>query len=319
MIPQTDIWSPRTPSLSNSRPLSAVIDDKIYLIGASDLNIYDPKTDNWTAGASPPDPNAYSIITRGAACATTGTLAPKEILVIGGGYSPPYNVLWALDNVEVYHPENNSWSTGASMPTARSWLGVAAVNDGFYAMGGQAAPTWGQQYSVSKGIVNLNERYDPPGYGTVPPAITFFSPQNNQTYTSSNVSLTFTASSHVAEIAQLSYSLDLTPEVTVTGNTTLTDLEKGNHTLTVYATDSLGNKGNSQTISFTVTEPPTPSPTIPAETPTPTISPAASASVPEFPIWVLLFVFALVVVVAAAAVKQGRRRPFKQHFSLCKV
>jgi len=49
-----------------------------------------------------------------------------------------------------------------------------------------------------------------------------------------------------------SYSLDGLDNVTVAGNTTLTGLIEGWHTITVYANDTLGNAGTSETISFLV-------------------------------------------------------------------
>jgi len=40
--------------------------------------------------------------------------------------------------------------------------------------------------------------------------------------------------------------------MTITGNFTINDLPNGTHTLTVYANDTLGNMGASETIVFTV-------------------------------------------------------------------
>jgi hypothetical protein len=61
--------------------------------------------------------------------------------------------------------------------------------------------------------------------------------------------LTFTVDVPVAE---LGFSLDGEANVTVAGNTTLTGLADGVHNVTVYATDSAGNTGSSQTIQFTI-------------------------------------------------------------------
>ena len=43
--------------------------------------------------------------------------------------------------------------------------------------------------------------------------------------------------------------------MTIAGNTTLVGLSNGLHTLTVYANDTVGNVGTSETISFTVDVP----------------------------------------------------------------
>jgi len=39
------------------------------------------------------------------------------------------------------------------------------------------------------------------------------------------------------------------------GNTTLTELSSGSHTLTIYANDTVGNMGTSSTIDFNIAEP----------------------------------------------------------------
>jgi len=48
------------------------------------------------------------------------------------------------------------------------------------------------------------------------------------------------------------YSIDGLSNVTVSGNTTISDLSEGWHTVTVYTNDTLGNAGSSETISFYV-------------------------------------------------------------------
>jgi hypothetical protein len=55
----------------------------------------------------------------------------------------------------------------------------------------------------------------------------------------------------------MGYSLDGQDNVTVTGNTTLSDLSSGLHNVTVYARDEFGNTGASETVSFTIAEPET--------------------------------------------------------------
>jgi parallel beta-helix repeat protein len=83
------------------------------------------------------------------------------------------------------------------------------------------------------------------------PQITLLSPVN-QVYNESSVDLVFTTD----EAANWTgYSLDGEQNVTVTGNTTIADLPNGSHTLAVYANDTLGNMGTSETVFFTVKEP----------------------------------------------------------------
>jgi hypothetical protein len=70
----------------------------------------------------------------------------------------------------------------------------------------------------------------------------------NQTYDSSDISLTFSVSEATSAI---SYSLDGQKNVTVVGNVTIPALMDGPHTLTVFATDLMGNSG-SATVHFRV-------------------------------------------------------------------
>jgi hypothetical protein len=84
-----------------------------------------------------------------------------------------------------------------------------------------------------------------------PPIISNLSVEN-KTYNTSNVPLNFTVDESTSWIG---YSLDGQTNVTITGNTTLTELAYGSHTLTVYADDTVGNMGNSSTINFSIAEP----------------------------------------------------------------
>ena len=164
--PSTNTWSTKesipTPVYTYA---SAVVDNKIYIIGGSaeppnvvlDLvQIYDPENDSWTTGTSMPAPIRYA-----SAAATTGLFAPKRIYVIGGLQSSV-----GLNITQVYDPQTDSWTTGASMPTARYNLGSAVINDTIYAMGGVLLPP----YAFPKEPLTTNEVYLPFGYeGPLPP------------------------------------------------------------------------------------------------------------------------------------------------------
>jgi N-acetylneuraminic acid mutarotase len=89
-------------------------------------------------------PSARAIL---AAAAVNG-----KIYAIGGGYGSGGNLV-ALSTVEVYDPSTNTWSSAASMPTARSWLGATDVNGLIYAIGGLGA-------AITQ--VNTVEQYAPP-------------------------------------------------------------------------------------------------------------------------------------------------------------
>jgi N-acetylneuraminic acid mutarotase len=157
-----DSWTTKKPILySVGGYASAVVDGKIYVMGGQDefyegfnvnfTQIYDPVTDSWSLGASLPE-----IVLDAAAGATTGTLAPKRIYVIGGQNMGAFNF------TQVYDPENDSWTFGAQMPTARGWLAVAVVNDLLYAIGGSPR--------VMSPSLATNEQYVPFGYGASGPS-----------------------------------------------------------------------------------------------------------------------------------------------------
>lgn len=87
------------------------------------------------------------------------------------------------------------------------------------------------------------------GYATitVDPVISILSPQNT-TYSTNDVLLDFTVNEATDWMA---YSLDNQANVTIPGNTTL-PISEGQHTLVVYANDTVGNMGASNTVWFSV-------------------------------------------------------------------
>jgi len=84
-----------------------------------------------------------------------------------------------------------------------------------------------------------------------PTQITLLSPVN-QVYNESSVDLVFTTNEAVNWTG---YSLDGRQNVTVTGNSTITGIPNGSHSLVVYANDTLGNMGSSETLTFSVAVP----------------------------------------------------------------
>ena len=86
----------------------------------------------------------------------------------------------------------------------------------------------------------------------VPPEITMLTPQNG-TYTNFDVPLNFTLSE---EADWIGYSLDRQALVTISGNTTLVGLSEGLHNVTVYANDTVGRIGNSETVTLNITQEP---------------------------------------------------------------
>jgi hypothetical protein len=80
------------------------------------------------------------------------------------------------------------------------------------------------------------------------PTITIVSPQNN-TYSQTNIPLNFSVNEPTT---QVTYSIDSLANITVIENVTLTDVTSGYNKLIIYANDTAGNIGKSETIFFTV-------------------------------------------------------------------
>ena len=252
--PISDSWtektkipaSPRT--WSGAPPASFVVDDKIFVTGEFQTNdhlrleqrvlIYDTVTDSWSEGKTGP-----TIVIGGGAGATTGVNSLQRGYVLGlvSGKFPP-----VLTN-QVYDPKTNSWMTAKAMPTLRTDFGVAVVDDVLYAVGGYSYTSY--NYGMVTPDV-ANEQYIPMGYG-IPPEIKILSPLN-QLYNESRVSLIFGVKKPVN---WMGYSLDGQDNVTISGNGTVTDLPNGLHNVTIYANDTYGNIGKSETVSFTVVVP----------------------------------------------------------------
>ena len=136
---------------------------------------------------------------------------------------------------------------------------------GYVGIGESRKVNWTLTFSVG-GIFNLDVnasgiRVDTGGYvenhGSAnvtvvdsPPDVSIVSPEN-KTYSSSNILLIYA----VNETTHWSgYSLDGGVNITIMGNVTLTGLTNGAHSIAVYANDSAGNMGASDTVYFTVND-----------------------------------------------------------------
>jgi N-acetylneuraminic acid mutarotase len=240
--PATDTWAAKTsPPLEVRSYASAVVDNKIYVLGEElvdpvqyflgyRVQVYDPANDNWTIRSSAP------TVPFSSAVATTGLDALKRIY------------FFDETSNDVYDPLNDSWSVGARAPTKRAVASAVVVGELVYVVGGRTGE-WG--YATNMRPSAVNEQYTPFGYGAVPPVVQAVSPVS-QTYNEPSVSLVFTVNKPVNWTG---YSLDGGETVTVTGNTTIDGLANDVHNVTVYAKDTLGNVGASETIYFTVDVP----------------------------------------------------------------
>jgi N-acetylneuraminic acid mutarotase len=253
--PATDSWNTKTPPPHEiTSYASAVVDNKIYFIAtdytASGLwldpfiQTYNTENGKWSIGAYAP---TYGI--NAVAGATTGVVAPKRIY------------FFDETGTQVYDPTNDRWSVGTSMPTLRSNVGVAVINDVFYAVGGEFLPLSNSLFgNITTSAVN--EQYTPIGYGTpdpfympptdiTAPEIAIMSPEN-RTYYTTDIPLNVTVNE---PSSWMRYKLDGKTVVEIDGNATLRGLSFGSHNISVYATDAAGNTGASETIFFNVAKP----------------------------------------------------------------
>ena len=238
--PVNDSWSTKAALHSAVQGCaSAVVDNKIYIIGGSrqtasssslsmvnSNQVYNTITNTWSSAAPLSEASSYS-----AAAATTGYSAPKAVYYIGG-----FSGEECRQTARKLNVSSNSWSEVEPMPTARGYLGLLVVNDFLYAIGGFD----GTNYLAT------NERYQPVGYGSVPPQVNIISPEN-KSYR--EIVLEYTTNKGVNWIG---YSIDEHANVTVTSTITIRGLSQGGHKIVMYANDSQGNIGASNTVNFSI-------------------------------------------------------------------
>jgi len=164
---QTEIYDPLTDSWTTGAPMpdyqgigpeiadesehiaSVAIDTKIYVIVEQKIYIYDTETDVWSYGADLPH-----LLACPAACATTGTFAPKRVHAVGSS-----SRFVVSDLHYIYDPEADDWTSATPISTSRNWVELAVVDDILYAIGG--GDSCGEYGYESLGTT---EKYTPVGY-----------------------------------------------------------------------------------------------------------------------------------------------------------
>jgi len=268
----------------------AAIDDSLIVTGKLKVMIYNPNTDVWREGAKPSTElsSGVSGATTGV-CApkkiyTIGTVTTKEEWWRYGqkeqgpeGQTSPGYVTSISPVVVVYDPVKGVWSK-AKTGLNRVDFGVAVLDDILYVIGGYRitygettltvditefvndGTYWGTYKSVPKQFVaqesvvgmacSLNEQYVPASY-RASPYVEVVSPELGEIIEKTGgVPLSFVAD---RTIVRAWYSLDNKNRVAIEGNATLSKFAAGEHTVTVYVEDLLGNVGTSKTVTFTTT------------------------------------------------------------------
>jgi parallel beta-helix repeat protein len=149
-----------------------------------------------------------------------------------------------FDHYGYSHLSTNAWDNGEEGNFWSDYNGTDADGDGI-------GDTPYNLELRNQDRYPLMKPWEPKLLDTTPPSISIASPENT-TYTKNRVSLNFSTNEPVS---WLGYSLDGQENVTITGNTTVSDLSNGLHKVTFYANDTSANTGKSKTVVFTVDVP----------------------------------------------------------------
>ena len=132
--PGGNTWTTEAPMPTARSGLGATaINGILYAFGGSSasagdeatVEAYDPSSNTWTTKVSMPTQRALF-----------GATSINGILYAAGGVSKVLNQFIVVATVEAYDPSTNTWTTKASMPTARYAFAGTAINGMLYAVGG---------------------------------------------------------------------------------------------------------------------------------------------------------------------------------------
>lgn len=193
----------------------------------------------------------------------TGVNQPTEFTASGTGGTPPYTFQWYTTFLDPNVPSQR-WIRVAVPGANSSTFNFVASTPGRYGISISVTDSKGEgEYqsfqpigivvTVQSTPVSQSMPSPPPNPSPTPspPNITSLSAQD-KTYKESNVPLDFTLSQPAQWIG---YSLDGQANITIDGNTTLTGLQNGQHTVTIYANNTYGNPAVPQTITFIIKVP----------------------------------------------------------------
>ena len=156
--PATNTWTTKAPMISNSGTGVGyhnvlAINNEIYVVGGKrnstasgdiqQVNSYNPKTDTWTSKANMPKVSSQN------ASVANGNLG----FIITGRIKDTLSA-----EVYCYDSKANTWSTKASIKTARLGATAAVYNNKIYVFGGKAAVNGANGNAIPS--TNLLEVYD---------------------------------------------------------------------------------------------------------------------------------------------------------------
>jgi hypothetical protein len=170
-----------------------------------------------------------------------------------------------VDTDSLYRRYNNAFPFNVAVnftdvPEGPQWVSVNATSTGFGGWTHIGYDTSGSYPRAYDYYVTFNVTTQTVVNFTVDitaPKVSILTLEN-KTYNTPDVLLDYIVNE---EVSQVVYSLDGQDNVTISSNTTITDLPNGLHNVTVYTKDEFENMGASETITFTVAEEPEPFPT----------------------------------------------------------
>jgi N-acetylneuraminic acid mutarotase len=239
---------------------------RIYVMGGeasanSSNQVYNPENDTWSIGAQLPTSRSYLgvAVIDDTLYAIGGRNGNNESVDANEQYTPfaygttppvlrlvsPENRAYNVSSIPVVFTTTKSinWSGYSLDSLANVTAGESAtlteLSEGNHSIAIYANDTFGNMGSSSTVYFSVD---------TVRPTILVLSPEN-KVYGTNEVQLNFTTDEPVSWLA---YTLDGEDNVTTSKNVTLAGLTNGAHNLTVYATDTVGNMGVSDTVHFSI-------------------------------------------------------------------
>jgi len=243
---------------------------KIYCVGGFSaggftgrVQAYTLENNSWSLVDSMPTPRAYlSVAVVNDVLYAIGGFDGANWLNVNEQYTPVgYGTV--APRVQITSPENNKTYSDVSLAftvnRGTDWLGYSLDNHKNVTITAETKLS-GLLQGAHNVTIYSNDSLGNMGSSntvffsvdTLPPNIEIILPQN-QSYDTTDVQLTFSVNENVS---YLGYSLDGQENIKIIGNITLPALSNGSHSLTLYATDNVGNSAE-KTVSFTIAPFPT--------------------------------------------------------------
>jgi hypothetical protein len=262
-----------TPVFISVLLLLAVVGTSLVNLGRGNPNPYPP--DIYSEEGSPRNetepPTVSIIVPTNGTSHSSSSLSLTCNVSVGDSSTASVRFLWEITfeadwlpkNVTAYefNADEDPYTTEPTITEFSKTLSLTGIPEGTHSLIVHARERGAyERYEYESGFIirEYVTNFFIDGFSSVvftvdltPPTISVL-PVENKTYYTSDVPLTVATNEVLSKIA---YSIDGHENVTIAGNTTLTNLPLGEHNIAIYLTDEAGNTGASETIMFTVAEP----------------------------------------------------------------